>query len=106
MVLSLCIVSGMETSALLRSADEAHECTQRIVMPVDDALLERNDRVVGNGDVFGTHLRAALRDVAVADAEVVLQVRGSIGDVERMHFQRRRINEEARANELLVLVVV
>src|SRR4051812_15304028 len=39
-----------------------------IVVRVDDALLERDDRVVGDRDAFGTHLGAALGDVAVPDA--------------------------------------
>src|SRR5262249_32495425 len=45
----------------------------RIVELVDDALFERNDRVVGDVDVLGADLRAALRDVAEAEAHSFLQ---------------------------------
>ena len=46
---------------------------ERIVELIHHALLQRNDRVVGDLDFFRTHLGAALGDVAVADAEIVLQ---------------------------------
>src|SRR5437660_1263385 len=38
----------------------------RIVPDVDDALLQRDDRVVGDRDVLGADFRAALGDVAQA----------------------------------------
>src|SRR5256885_8332243 len=46
----------------LPSRIDLHELADRIEELVDDALLEWNDRVVGDRDVLGTHLRAALRD--------------------------------------------
>ena len=35
-----------------------------------------------------------------------LQVGSAIGGVERVHLQRGRVDEEARADELVVLVVI
>ena len=55
------------TAYRLPTPDQPHEFPDGIVVPIDDALLERNDRVVGDGDPFRAHLRAALRDVAVPD---------------------------------------
>src|SRR5581483_374772 len=63
--------------------EDAQQALHRIIVPVDDALLERNDRVVGDGDALGTNLGAALGDVAVADAVALLQIRGAVLDVER-----------------------
>ena len=40
-------------------------------MLIDDALLERNDRIVGDRNMFGANLCAAFCDVAIADAEFV-----------------------------------
>src|SRR4051812_46186414 len=75
-------------------------------MPVDDALLERNDGVVGDGDVLGTDLGAALGDVAVADAVAVLELVTPIEDVERMHLELRGMDQQAGADELFVQLVV
>ena len=46
----------------------------RIVEPAHHALLQRDDAVVRDVNVLRTDLRAALRDVAVADPVLVLQV--------------------------------
>src|SRR5579872_6684313 len=53
---------------LTLQAEQPQQPGQRVVVFVDHAFLQRNDRVVGNRDAFGTDLRAALGDVAVADA--------------------------------------
>src|SRR5262249_388301 len=86
--------------------EDAEQPLQRIIVLIDDAFLERNDRVVGDGDALRTHFGAALGDVAVAEAISLLQIRGAVLDIERVHLQRRRVDEEARADELAVLVVV
>src|SRR5262245_59458972 len=78
----------------------------RIVETVDDPFLERNDRVVSDCDVLGTDLRAALRDVAIADAAVAPKLGGTVCGIERMHLQRCRTDEHPWANELVVLVMV
>src|SRR5262245_31211520 len=60
---------------LRASGDHPKQAGHRVVETIDHALLQRDDRVVGDGDRFGADFRAALGDVAVADAERVLQFR-------------------------------
>lgn len=48
-----------------------HKFRERIVVLVNDALFQRDDGVVGNGDVFGANFGAAFCDVAVTDAEKI-----------------------------------
>ena len=86
----------------LLGAEDTEQAGQRIVEPIDDALLQGDDRVVGNRDLLRADLRAALRDVAVADAEGVRQVVRPILGVEGIHLQRRGVNEEPWADELVV----
>src|SRR2546429_3685808 len=59
----------------------------RIVEPVDDTLLERDDAVVGDADVLGAHLGAAPRDVAQPGAEVLADLGDPIVGVERVHLE-------------------
>src|SRR5439155_3129394 len=80
----------------------AQQLSQRIVELVDDAFLERDDGVVGNRDALRTYVRAALGDVAVADALRRLEVGAAILDIERMHLERRSVDEVSRTNEPLV----
>src|SRR5262245_6629364 len=49
--------------------------TDRVVALVDHALLERDDRVVGDVDLFGADLGATLVDVAHEDAGVLIEIR-------------------------------
>ena len=86
--------------------EDAKEPSQRIVEFVHDPFLEGDDGIVGNGDVLGAHLGAALGDIAVPDAVAVTQVGQSILGVERVHLQRGGIDQQARADELIVLVMV
>ena len=51
-------------------------------------------------------LGAALRDVAVADPAAVLEVLAPVGLVDRVHLQAGRPDEEARAHERLLGLVV
>ena len=82
------------------------EPAERIVEFIHHAFLQRNDGVVGDGDVLRADLGAAFGDVAEADALRLLQFRQPVFGVERVHFQRGGINQKARADEFLVLVVV
>src|SRR5581483_2581653 len=70
------------------------------------ALLERDDRVVGDVDVLRAHLLAALRDVAVADSGGALQEWAAVEDVLRVHLEARDAHHEARPVVLLLQVVV
>src|SRR6185437_14506323 len=62
--------------------------------------------VVGDVDAFGADLGAALGDVAVADAEVVLEGFEAVAVIERVHLELRHVDEEAGADELVVHVVL
>src|SRR5262245_25652306 len=79
---------------------------QWIVRLVRDALFERDDGVVRDVDVLGAHVRAALRDVAVPDAMRRAQLAGAILGVERMHLERRGVDEEPRSDEFIVQLVL
>ena len=90
----------------LLGAEDTEQASQRIVEPIDDALLQGDDRVVGDRDLLRADLRAALGDVAVTDAEGVRQIVGPILGVKRIHLERRGVDEEPRADELMVQPVV
>src|SRR6476469_6916149 len=79
---------------------------QRIVMIIYDPFLQRNNSVVGNVNILGANLRATLRDVAVTNPVRGSQLLEPILGVERMHLQRRGINQKTRPDELIVLPVV
>src|SRR5437764_15177775 len=66
----------------LPSRIDLHELADRIEELVNDAFLEWNDRVVGDRDVLRTYLRAALRDVAVADPVFLAQLGDAVGRIE------------------------
>src|SRR6202030_2224715 len=90
----------------LLAPELAQEPSERVVEIVHDAFLQGDDRVIRDVDVLRAHFRAAFRDVAQADAELVLE-EGSAGDaVERMHLQRRDAHEEARTAERVLLIVI
>src|ERR1039458_8158562 len=61
----------------------------RVPMGVGHPLLERNDRVVGDVDVLGADLGAALGDVAVAEPTLVAEQIAAIEDVLGVHLQAR-----------------
>src|SRR5262249_52438072 len=102
-----------ETSVLLMKASfrdawrtsylpkDPEQGLKRIVEPVNDALLQRNDRVVGDRDVFRTNFRTTLCDIAESDSLRLLQLRQPVFRIQRMHLERGRINEQARPDELL-----
>src|SRR5438552_14875372 len=73
---------------------------------VHHALLEWNDRVVGYRDVLRADLGAALRNVAITDAVRLLQFPGAIFHVQWVHLQRGGVNQKARPDELVVLLML
>src|SRR4051794_39916009 len=76
----------VSAGAVLRAqADLGAQPDDRVELPVDDALLHRDDRVVGDVDAFGADLGAALGDVAQADAGGLLRQGPAVVDVERVH---------------------
>src|SRR6266704_1885213 len=78
---------------------------QRIVVRIHDAFFQRDDRVIGDRDRFGTHFSAALRDVAEADPAYVAQVVAAVRLIERMHLVDGGPHQHRRPHELLVLLV-
>src|SRR5260370_42028129 len=87
------------------AADLPEQHSHGIVKLVDHALFERDDGVVGDVNVLRANLSTTLGDIAIAQAKLILQQAGAVATVERMHFQASDSNEEARAGELLLLVV-
>src|SRR6266478_627172 len=87
------------------AAKFAEEHGQRIVKLVHDALLERNDGVVGDANLLRTNFGATLRDVAKADPKLILEQPRAVAAVERMHFKPGNAHKKARPGELLLLVV-
>src|ERR687886_2473991 len=96
---------GVSRSVLTSAPDLAHQPLGRVVVLVGDALLEGDDGVVGDVDVYGADLRAALGDVAEAEAVLLLELAKAVRLVHRVHLEPLVPHEEARAGELLVLVV-
>src|SRR5262249_33665955 len=90
----------------LLAGDLAEEPQDRVVVPVDHALLERDDAVVGDVDVLRADLGAALGDVAEADPGHVADHLPTVEGVQRVHLQFGQPDEEAGPGEALLLLVV
>src|SRR3989442_15879567 len=90
---------GPPSAGVARAREPSPRAPERVVEVVDDALLQGDDRVVGDVDRLGADLGAALGDVAVADAGLVLQVATAGGGVERVHLEPRDAYHEARPGE-------
>src|SRR5215813_11583855 len=85
----------------------AAEPDQRVVLPPCHPLLQRDQRVIGDLDVLGADLSAALGDVAVAEAEGLLSLLDPVGGVGRVHLQLGHTHQVPRPGErVLVLGVV
>src|SRR5215831_10999281 len=80
------------------------EPDQRIVLAAHHALLHRDQRVVGDLDVLRADLGAALGDVAVAEAEVVLGDLPAVRGVGRVHLQFGDPHQEPGAGERALVV--
>src|SRR6266849_5156063 len=68
------------------SRELPQEPAHRIVKVIHHALLQRNDGVVGDVNVFGANLRTALGDIAETYAELILEQLRPVRCVERMHL--------------------
>src|SRR5712675_1962512 len=79
---------------------------QRIVKFVHHPLLQRNNGVIRNVNIFRADLRATFRDVAKPDAQLILQQLRPRNAIHRMHFQSRHAHKKSRSAKLLVLVMV
>src|SRR5256885_11635887 len=86
--------------SLLLAANRSKQHRQRIIKFVHHALLERDDGVIRDVNLLRANLRAAFRDVAKSEAEFVLEQRGAVAAVERMHIEAGDADEEAWTGEL------
>src|SRR5512144_805377 len=82
--------------------DDPHDRVEAVGHP----LLQRDDAVVGDVDVLGADLGAALGDVAEPDARLLADELGPVAGVERVHLEPRDLDEEPRAGEMLLVVLV
>src|SRR6266849_9488595 len=98
--------SNMTAPLAARGAEDAEQPPQWIVDLVHHPLLEGDDGVVGDGDAFRANARAALRDVAKPHSLRLPHLADAVLHVERVHLQRSDVQEEARADELLVHLVL
>src|ERR1700760_24418 len=87
-------------------SDDVKELLQGIEKSVYQPFLERNDCVLGNRDGLRTYLTAARGDIAIADVVLLSQVAHAVLNIERMHFKRGHMNQQARADEFLMFVVL
>jgi hypothetical protein len=91
---------------MLLACDFAEEHGQRIIELVDDTLLEGDDGVVRDVNFFGTNFGTAFRDVAEAEAEVVLEQSGAIEAVNGMHLEAGDADKKARAAKFFLFVML
>src|SRR6185369_16295901 len=75
-------------------------------MLVYDAFLKWNDSVIRNCNTFRTNFCTTFRYVAIAYAKEIFQFLGPILGVERMHFERGRVNQKPRSDEFLMLIMI
>src|SRR5690606_23762621 len=84
----------------------AEEAGDRVEELIDDAFLQRDDRIIGDRDVLGADLGAAFGDVAEADAVFVADFGDAVFGVERVHLEGGEVDEVAGSGELRVLAVL
>src|SRR5579884_2971276 len=72
----------------LEHANLAQNALHRIKVIVRHPLLQGNDRVIRDVDMFRADLRAALRNVAEAHARIALKLLPAVKRIHRMHLQR------------------
>src|SRR5262249_50063208 len=77
----------------------------RIVKGSGNALLQGNDGVIGDVDVFRADLSTALGNVAQADAKGVLEFTQAVGRVQRVHRQGSNAHHEARPGKVVSPVI-
>src|SRR5205807_10493563 len=83
----LLVETACRGAATAVAAQLAADEVDRIPVRVGVALLQRDDRVVGDVDVLGTHLRAALGDVAEPETALGARLLHSVEHVLGMHLQ-------------------
>src|SRR5437773_7576949 len=94
--------SGLSALLAAELPQQPDDRVERIGRP----FLERDDPVVGDVDVLGAHLGAALGDVAQPHPRLILDEARAVAGVQRMHVEPRELDEEARPGESALLVLV
>src|SRR5215208_3863331 len=93
--------------SVLAAPDLVPEPGDRVVADVGDPFLEGDDGVVGDVDVLGADLGAALGDVAQAKAHLLAEQLAAVAGLQGVHLELGVADEHARAGEAaLVLLVV
>ena len=71
-------------------------------MFVHHALFERDYGIVCDSYTFGTDVRAAFGDVAISYSVIVSKIVHAVLAVERMHLERRDVDQRARPDEMIM----
>src|SRR5579859_958253 len=95
----------LDRAPLRTAAQPLGDRPDGVEVDIVHALLERDDGIVGDLDVLGAHLRAALGDVAVTDARLSFEHRAAVQDVLRVHVEARDAHHETRPVEHALGVV-
>src|SRR5207237_9407308 len=90
----------------LPSSEAPGDGADRVEVDVRGALLQRDDGVVGDPDVLGAHLGAALGDVAHAHAGFMAKQLAAVQRVLGLHLQAGHPHHEAGAVEGVLPTVV
>src|SRR6516162_114903 len=88
------------------TADLADQHEERVIEFIHNPLLERDNGIVGDVNLFRADLRAAFRDVALADAQFLAQQPAARCAVHGVHLQTGHAHKKARPRELFLLVVL
>lgn len=92
--------------SVLAHTDLAAKPADGVVLHVGDALLEGNQRIVGDVNVLRADLSAALGDVAVAQPELLLGHLLAIHRVQWVHVELGDAHQHARSSEGFVVLLV
>src|SRR5579864_2755461 len=102
---SMYMPSASDRAPLRTAAQPLGDRPDGVEVDIVHSLLERDDGIVGDLDVLGAHLGAALRDVAVTHARLAFEHRPTVQDVLGVHVEARDANHEPRTVKHALRVV-
>lgn len=79
---------------------------QRIIELVGYTFLQRNDSIVGDGDVLWANCGTTLGDIAITYTVFLLEICAAVFHIEGVHFQRCRVDHVPGPGKFLVQVVL
>ena len=91
--------------AILGGEDGSPDPSKRIIEGIGDALLEGDNRIVGDIDTGRTDVGTTLGDVTIADSELVLDLWNPIHLVHRVHLEICQPDQSAGPTELVELAI-